>query len=93
MTTETAIQTLTAMLETINGQVTGLTAQSKALQVALDQLNGILNTPSADLLTAQTALKDEQEAHAADVSVKDAEINILQTQVQNASTTQTVTLQ
>ena len=56
MNTQDAISTLTALLATINSQVTGLQAQAQAIQVALDQLNGVLNTPVQDLQDAQDTI-------------------------------------
>ena len=62
MDTQTALNTLTALQTGNNALIAGYQAQNQALQVAIDQLNGILNTPSADLTEAKTALATAQQA-------------------------------
>lgn len=56
MDTKTAISTLTSLKATVDSNVAGYTAQSQALQVALDQLNGVLNTPTVDLQEADATI-------------------------------------
>lgn len=56
MDTPTALSTLEALKQTIDSNITGFSAQSDALAVAIAQLQNILDTPSADLVKAKTDL-------------------------------------
>ena len=52
MDTPTAIQTLQAMVTTLQSQITGYQAQVDAINVAIQQLQGILDTEQADIQKA-----------------------------------------
>lgn len=75
MNTTEAIQVLIALKQTLDSSVSGLQAQSNAIDVALKQLQGILDTPTADLVAAQaevTKLLDKLDAKPIDKNSVDA---------------------
>lgn len=56
MTTPEAIQALQAIAATLTDEVKGSQGRLDAVKLATQQLQGLLDTPSADLVTAQEAL-------------------------------------
>jgi hypothetical protein len=65
MDTPTALATLQALLSTEVSMVKGHQANADAIQVAIKQLQGLLDTPSVDLASAQKALADATTTIAA----------------------------
>jgi hypothetical protein len=63
MDTPTAISTLTALLTGIQSQITGFQAQADALNIAISQLQGTLDTEQADIAEAVTAAESAQNAN------------------------------
>lgn len=74
MDTQTAINTLTALLNTVEGNVIAYNAQSDAIKTALQQLQGILNTPNTDL---QNAIAERDQSKS--------EVEKLQLQIEELS--------
>jgi chromosome segregation ATPase len=91
MDTTTALSTLQSYTNNLTSSISGVQAQQAAIEVAIQQLQGLLNTPSADLVTAQQALAAEQAAHASDnqnnteaISQLENSVNTLQSQLTDA---------
>lgn len=61
MTTQEAIQALQAVAATLTDEVTGSQAKLDAITLAIQQLQGILDTPSADLEAAQATIEQLQK--------------------------------
>src|ERR1017187_2478185 len=72
MDTTTALSTLKSYTNNLAGSISGVQAQQSAIEVAIQQLQGVLDTPPADLKAAQEALAMEVAAHASD-NAKNAE--------------------
>lgn len=90
MDTPTALATLSALKQTIDSNVIGLHAQSDALATAIQQLQGLLDTPRADVVVAQAALLVEKEKHDVDITTtavllhdKDVQITDLRAQIES----------
>lgn len=52
MTTQEAIDTLNTVITGLRNSMNGETKQIEAYQLAIDQLKGLLDTPSQDLIAA-----------------------------------------
>lgn len=61
MDTSTAISTLSSLKSTIDSNVSGLQAQSDAIATAIAQLQGTLDTESADIAEAVQAAAVQAE--------------------------------
>lgn len=60
MDTATAIATLQTLSENLDAQITQLTTEKQAVDIAVAQLQGTLNTPSADLAEAESTISELQ---------------------------------
>lgn len=76
MDTKLAVQTLEVMKANLLGQVTGQQAQADAIDVALQQLNGILTTQLSelDVATKENADLKEQLATTAQDAAQSASL-------------------
>jgi len=56
MNTQEAIETLSTASQNLGAQITLFTTQKESVDIAIAQLHGILDTPSADLIKANNAI-------------------------------------
>lgn len=61
MTTAEAITTLGILRDNKSAEVTKLTQEMVAVEIAIAQLQGLLNTPPADLAAAQEAIAQKED--------------------------------
>lgn len=81
MDTPTALNTLNSFKNNLSSSISGVQAQQEAIEVAVAQLQDLLDTPPADVKAAQDALAVEQEAHSADNEERDTQIITLTQQL------------
>lgn len=72
MTTSEAITILGTLRDNKSAEVTKLTQEMAAVEIAIAQLQGLLNTPPADLAAAQEALAQKEDTIAQLASEKEA---------------------
>lgn len=65
MDTKDAIATLSAMLTTLTSNIAGFQGQADAIQLAIDQLNGVLVTELTELDTANATIASLDENKSA----------------------------
>lgn len=64
MDTPTAIQILQALAQQLRGDANGKNAQADSIDIAINQLQGILDTPSVDLVEANETIASLMEEKA-----------------------------
>ncbi len=81
MTTPDALLTLRALSKQQRDKADDLVAQAESIDIAIAQLEDVLNTPAADLVAAQTELENEKVSHERDVATLTERITELQNPV------------
>lgn len=78
MTTQEAIDFVQNLIDGANNNITEYQKLIESYNLVIDQLKGVLDTPSADLLAVQKKLTDEQTKHANEVATLQEQVQELQ---------------